>query len=376
MAPDMHIVFWQNIPSFHQSAHIRALASMPDCRVTLAAQEGLPDSFRAGGWLAPDFGAARVVYPQDDSSLRGVIAEAGEDTVHIFSGISYPMVRKAFLAVLETKTQVGLLAEAADWRGARGLARLFRYKADFLRFRSRIDFVLAMGHLGVTWYTKCGVPPGKVYPFLYTVEKPAPEANPAPSPGFRLVFVGQCIDRKGIDLLIAALGGLRDRPWSLDVVGDGKKREELIHQAETDGMAERVTFHGALKNAEAQKVIASGDLLVLPSRWDGWGAVVNEALMRGVPVLCSDKCGAADLLLDPVRGGVFQAGSVPGLRAALELRISSGKRTPETAAEIVRWSKAIEGDVAARYLSDVIEAARGSRQKPVAAWLSGTATPA
>ena len=42
--------------------------------------------------------------------------------------------------------------------------------------------------------------------------------------------------------------------------------------------------------------MAAADVLVLPSRFDGWGAVVNEALMVGTPVICSDRCGASDVI--------------------------------------------------------------------------------
>lgn len=369
----MRVVFWQNIPSFHQSAHIRALAAMCDYDVTLAVREELPRSLIERGWPSPDFGNAKVIYSQNDTDINTLIAEAGENAIHIFSGIRFPVVRKAFLGVIKTKACIGLLSEAADWRGAKGFARLCWYKVELHRFRSKIDFILAIGDLGVKWFSKCGFPAEKIYPFLYVVEKPSVElhALASTSGDFRLVFVGQCIHRKGIDILISALHGLRDKDWRLDIVGDGIQRPDFERQAKEAGLAHKIVFHGAMKNNEAQKIIAPADLLVLPSRWDGWGAVVNEALMQGVPAICSDLCGAADLVNNPERGGVFKAGSVASLKTLLERCMKLGRRSLETTMVIREWSRAVEGEVAALYIRDVIDAAQGLKPRPIPQWQEG-----
>lgn len=47
------------------------------------------------------------------------------------------------------------------------------------------------------------------------------------------------------------------------------------------------------------------DVLVLPSRYDGWGAVINEALQRGLYVICSNRCGAKALVVNDKIGKVF-----------------------------------------------------------------------
>ena len=53
------------------------------------------------------------------------------------------------------------------------------------------------------------------------------------------------------------------------------------------------------------EVICESDCLVLPSRYDGWGAVISEALMVGTPVICSDNCGAANVVTASNVGSVF-----------------------------------------------------------------------
>ncbi|MEW6585783.1 MAG: glycosyltransferase [Nitrospirota bacterium] len=373
-SPKRQVMFWQNIPSFHQSAHIRALAEMSEFEVTLVAQEELPKSFRDAGWTIPDFGKAKIVIITNHDAIDKLMADAGNDAIHIFSGIRFPMVRKAFHAAIKTKARIGLLSEAADWRGIRGFARFFLYTAEILRFGTKIDFVLAIGHLGVRWYSKCGVPAKKIYPYGYFVERSLnkPENQSASDDFFRLAFVGQCIYRKGIDILLDALATLKDFSWHLVVVGDGPELTRLKQQALKLGVNIRVTFHGAKKNKETLEIIAAADLLVLPSRWDGWGAVVNEALMQGVPVVCSDKCGAADLLQNPERGEVFKSGSVLGLQKVLERRLKFGKRTPEITRRLIEWSRKIEGETAAKYLIDILKTSSGGGMRPVAPWFEST----
>ena len=351
----MHIIFWQNIPSFHQSAIIRAIASTPGCEVTLALQDELPKMFHDGGWLIPDFGKAILIYPGNDDDISNLISASGVDAVHIFNGFRFPMVRKALLETIKTTARIGMIAEAADWRGFRGIARLLLYRLELFRFGSRIDFLLAMGQMGVRWYSRCGFPANKIYPFVYVVEQQTSgPCRRSSNETYRLIYVGQCIRRKGVDVLLSALSALQSLNWHLDIVGDGPERENLTKQAKIAGLAGKVTFHGTLQNETARQMVAESDCLVLPSRWDGWGAVVNEALMQGVPVICSDLCGASDLLRNPERGNFFKAGSVASLITALEHSVYKGKRSDDIVSNILLWSKAIEGKVVARYLLEVI----------------------
>ena len=70
-------------------------------------------------------------------------------------------------------------------------------------------------------------------------------------------------------------------------------------------------------------------MFVLPSRHDGWGVVVNQAIAAGLPVICSDAVGAAaDLVSNGVNGYVFPSGNVEQLAEAM----ASFARIPAIAA--------------------------------------------
>lgn len=88
-------------------------------------------------------------------------------------------------------------------------------------------------------------------------------------------------------------------------------------------------------------------------------------------VICSDRCGAADLIGSKKRGDTFPGESVAELRNILAERILQGKRTPETTGKIKNWSQAITGEAAATYLLAVIASLKGNKPKPVPPWIKG-----
>lgn len=371
----MNLIFWQNIPGMHQSALIRALASHEDVSVTLVCQEDIPQWRQETGWSKPDFGNTQVIVAPSADMVRKLTNRPDERTVQIFSGLrSYPLVWRAFRQCVRTKTQIGLYSETSDWQGIKGLLRLWRSRADTMRYGRRVSFVLAVGHLGVRWYRWSGYPDNKVYRFGYFVDPPQGmgrigESRNSDDRVVNLIFVGRCVHQKGIDLLLHALADLSQLQWALSVVGEGPERSNLEALSQALGMSQRVRFWGAMDNIAALALMGACDLLVLPSRGkDGWGAVVNESLMQGVPVVCSDCCGSADLLVDSQRGSVVKAGSVSSLREALAYWINRGGCTPEESEQIQAWSRCISGQSAANYLLDIIENSHAEKSPPVVPW--------
>lgn len=375
----MQIVFWQNMLSYHQSAYIRALSNKKNIRLRLIVQEDIPEWRKDMGWNIPDFGNAKILIRPHNLEILGILKQSEDVSVHIFSGIrAYPLVRNAFLQSLSTGALVGIISESADLRGFKGMARLGLGKIEAFRFHNKIDFILAMGDSGIQWFKKCGFPEDKIYLFGYFVEKIElhknnfKQYNNCTNHKFRLLFIGQLIKRKGVDILLQALSGLKESDWFLDIIGEGKEGKNNENLSQILNLSKRAIFHGAKNNMETIEFLKTADLLVLPSRFDGWGAVVNEALMCGTPVVCSDACGAADLIKGSFRGEIFKTESTSDLCRILARRILQGKKTPELSSKIKTWSKKIEGETAANYLLEVIDASLNKKQKPMPPWINTT----
>lgn len=359
------IVFWQQIASIHQAAMLRALASHGDVEVVLVVDRKIPSWRRESGWFDADFGRVQVVYNEDARSTRALLTSASIDA-HIFSGLR-AAPRRAFLRARGGRAKLGLYVEPGDPRGAVGIARRVVAAIEARRFREDLAFILAIGAGGVAWWRASGYPAARIHRFAYFVETPMVSDDLPRGASPNIVFAGRLIPRKGLDVALSALARLRDRPWTFDVVGDGPERPALEQLASALGISDRVHFLGTLSNAAAQARVATGDVFLLPSRHDGWGAVVNEALMSGVPVVCTSACGAADLI-DQERGSVAHPDSVGSLRDALE-RWTHAPLSQELRARIRSWSGRISGESGARYLLDVLAHVERGGERPTAPWL-------
>jgi glycosyltransferase involved in cell wall biosynthesis len=139
-----------------------------------------------------------------------------------------------------------------------------------------------------------------------------------------ILCVSQLIRRKGIELLLMAARTLQAEGYrfSLVIAGEGPLRSSLEKQVENLALS-NVHFLGAVDPASMPSVYAAADCLVFPTLSDVWGLVINEAILSGVPVLCSVYAGCAseivpkEHLFDPLNGEEF----IQTLRKAVEGRL-------------------------------------------------------
>ena len=146
------------------------------------------------------------------------------------------------------------------------------------------------------------------------------------------LFCGQMIARKGVDLLLAAFAELGDAAQLLLVGREAELPAILAPLPAT--VRERCVYAGFQPPEELANFFAQADVFVLPSRYDGWGVVVNQAIGAGLPVICSDMVGAGhDLVDDNVNGLKFPAGDSAALAEKM-------KRFLDDPALIERWGEA------------------------------------
>jgi glycosyltransferase involved in cell wall biosynthesis len=135
-----------------------------------------------------------------------------------------------------------------------------------------------------------------------------------------LLYVGQFIARKGVHLLLRAAATLQKQgcKFSLLLVGSGRDKQAAERLARELGL-KNVHFHPSQTPAEMPGVYRSADVLIFPTLEDPWGLVANEAMISGLPVLCSKYAGCApelfpsDSIFDPDNAEEF----VHKLRAAV-----------------------------------------------------------
>lgn len=346
----MKFIFWQNVVSIHQSAFIKALAKKHD--VILVAAEKLDEQRIKEKWNVPDMGQAKVVIAPSDLEISELISIP--DTHHVFSGIdAYPMVYKAFKQAVKRRLPISVLAEPYEWMGAKGFLRRLKYSWLFLRYGKYIDHLFATGNMGVKCYSRAGFSKRKLHQWGYFTEQK--DIKPNPMDKFKkpvLVFIGKIDERKNILTLVDTAKTLHDKFEKFLIIGTGPLEQELKKRIYKES---KIEFIGSVPNNEIPSYLIHADLLVLPSLFDGWGAVVNEALTVGTRVLCSDRCGA-EVLLDEDRGGVFALNQQKDLSNQLCYWLDKDRLSNNKRAEIAHWAKThISGDVAAEYFVKIIK---------------------
>lgn len=125
--------------------------------------------------------------------------------------------------------------------------------------------------------------------------------------------------------------------------GDGSMRRDLEREALELGIHDRVRFLGFINQSNLPQVYCSSDLMVLPSEYEPFGVVVNEAMLCQCPVIVSDRVGARiDLVREGETGFVYPCGDVDALtcklRAALESRERLGQIGKAACARMFEWS--------------------------------------
>ena len=157
------------------------------------------------------------------------------------------------------------------------------------------------------------------------------------------VFAGALIERKGVDVLGMAFKDVHAKYSAsrLLVIGDGPLRKCLS--------GEGVEFVGAVAQDRVTEIMARGDVIVLPSRYDAWGLALVEGAACGLAMIGSDRTEAAkDLIRDGENGYLAATEDVAALAAAMEryaadpglvkkhgaaARIAAAKTSPEACAK-------------------------------------------
>lgn len=377
---------WMNAPSPHQADVFREIVTAaPSIRLHVTFAGRTPPERRGLGWdecingFPCDFLPSRWAPAAVLNRLRQT-----RDAFHLVNGIwAEPSFLLALISLCLRRQPVFLYSEAPSPFGRTGLGRQLRLGArESLRaalrplLRSRVSGAFAAGAAAAVHLRAAGVRPHTILPFGYFRNPPTdgPKADDPPAAGAELLYVGQLIPRKGIDLLLRAVAAVApDHPeLSLTLVGEGPARPALEALTADLGIGDRVSWAGILPPRAIHERMARAAAVVLPSRWDGWGLVVNEALQSGVPVIVSSAAGAAELVAHGRNGFVHEAGDLAALTEVIGNFASSRGAWPSYRAAAAEAGRHLSGRDAAHYLIDGMRWLSGETERPPAvSWRAG-----
>jgi len=126
----------------------------------------------------------------------------------------------------------------------------------------------------------------------------------------RILMLGRLSEQKDPLLAVRALALIRDRKWTLEVVGEGPLGGAMRALCGECGIADRVTFSGWLGGGEVSKHLAGSDILLMTSSSEGLPMAGVEALQHGLAIVGSRIGGLADIVEDGLNG--FLCARTPG----------------------------------------------------------------
>lgn len=169
-----------------------------------------------------------------------------------------------------------------------------------------------------------------------------------------VLYSGKLIPRKNVGLLLEALERLAEPDRvTLILLGDGEEREALYARGRAL-LGDRLIAPGFINQSRIGYYFRAADLFVLPSRFETWGLVVNEAMQFGLPVVVSSRVGChRDLVIPGETGAVFPDNDAGALAESIEDLV----RRPEACAGMGRRARRhISGFTTERSVRGILEA--------------------
>ena len=238
-------------------------------------------------------------FPRPDAKARTaaneILARLDPATPVVIDGLAYGVLPEAGIALGQTHKLIALVHHPLAFENglpADDVKRFHDSEREALRHVRHVivtspstarllvsDYDIAMDHI--------------------TVAKPGNDPV-APSRGsgaeaVHLLAVGSIVPRKGYDVLVAALSGLKDLSWRLSIVGDPTRDPDCSKTLDRDidrfDLRSRIDRLGAVSQQTLATLYDRTDLFVLPSRFEGYGMAFADAIAFGIPVIAA-RAGA------------------------------------------------------------------------------------
>jgi glycosyltransferase involved in cell wall biosynthesis len=368
----MKVVFWQDVFSPHLIYLSNELSKIPNVEVLYVAECEMVSSRLEFGWEVNLPSNSNFIIAPDKLKVKEILEKLSPNCIHICQGfreVGINLYAKEYLK--NNNITYWVIAEEILIKGLFGLFKSIFYLYIIYINRKSIKGLLSIGYNANKWFIKIPLQKKNIFSFTYFLsdEFYYVNHNYIENKTIKLIFVGQLIQRKRVDLLINALSNCKLTCFDLTIVGSGLL-ENKLKLISNNNQKFKITWCGNLKMHEVKSKIQQSDCLILPSDFDGWGAVTTESLMLGTNVICSTGCGSAEVVKESPYGIVFEAGNVIELTKALNKVIDLGKLDPDKKTIISNWSRKIGAKYGAKYLHKILTFSYSENHtRPIEPWL-------
>jgi len=320
------LVIWINSPSHYQRSFYAALRESMDLVVRYYLP--LPEDRKVLGWsdaIQTDSGEEQA--PHSIPEALNTVPD-WMDRVHIVPrDIIHSFPRQMAVHLSQRDVQWVAWGERS-FKGWKWIATypLKRWYALLVNRHAR--GVFAIGNTAIKDYSSWGIQRDKIEFLPYVTPIPNKDIIPDPkiaeftrNAGIVFMFLGVLCKRKGVDILIKAFAEVFKRNSSARLVLVGNDASKGYYKRLATGMGvERAVLLAGPKSPDSlYQCLTLADVVVLPSRYDGWGVVLNEGASMGKALIGTDACGASDhLIVENYNGFNIPAANVELLAEKME----------------------------------------------------------
>ena len=316
----MTLIFFQNCISPHQIPYIRECSKNKLIKKIYIIVPRINYQYRSEmGWDGNEYinlPSINVIIKPIDNQIKNILYE--NKCVCLFSGLrADKLIFKWFKLSLSYDIKRYIISEPPFIYNKPLILHYIRFYLFDYKYIKYINGVFAIGDLAYKYYSNISKK-WNVYPFQYVTEslnryKPIPKGN------VKFIFVGSLIKRKNVKIILKAIKGINNT--NLTIIGNGPMYKSLKESADKNNI--KINFLGYQKQNKILDYLQEHDILILPSLYDGWGAVVNEAMTLGLYVIVSNNCGSKALIRDKIQGEIFNYKSHQKLKEIINNCINS-----------------------------------------------------
>jgi glycosyltransferase involved in cell wall biosynthesis len=319
------------MPSHHQSAFFQTLERLDGVDLIVRYFSTVSAERIDLGWDNKMTLAHFEGYVETIEGLKEV--PDWKERIHIVPGFSGTFLKQLLSELLKNKIKWIHWSE----RSGKGLTKTLNYQYSLINALLPVFYLLkgyyrysklvnnqslgsfAISNLAKKDFLRWGISEKKVRVVNYGLADLAFSKENINSANKTFMFVGAITKHKGVEYLIKAFYRIaKVEIWSLVLVGKDFSEGYYQDLVENLGLSNSVHFLGPIESKNISSVIASCDVLILPTLFDGWGAVLNEAASLSKPLISTNQSGAAHhLIVNNYNGFRIKAKSVTDLHNAM-----------------------------------------------------------
>lgn len=288
---------------------------------------------KASNWNDGDFGKASIIELYKSENPEQIISDLflnHPGSIHIVNGFNSLIMqrvkryvrtidRDALIILSERPVQMGNPFE----RWLRNVFFKLKYRLLYYQFSPYVKAFLPLGLLGKNTFRQYGWSDDIMFPFMYNpqLEDLSGQNDKTVRKPLRFLYVGRFYFKtKGVDVLMKATKYLRGN-WHLDLVGGyGMNAKEIMSWAEKNA---NICYIGRWNSMDVTRNMQQYDVVVIPTKYDGWNLLVNEGLHAGIAVITTNEAVSHEVIEKSGAGMVVKANSPKELANAMQCAIDN-----------------------------------------------------